>query len=92
MIVRLRVFGPFEKYFGRARLEVELASGARMRDLWDAIDVRWGQNLPPEFWDSKEKHFRGPVTVRTQNTDVYDGDMPLSDGQEVWLLVVLGGG
>lgn len=92
MIVHLRIFGALERYFGDSRIQVELPTGAKLRDLWDLIDTRWGENLPPQFWDAEAKRFRGSVSVMTRETDVYDDDMPLSDQQEILLLVVLAGG
>jgi molybdopterin converting factor small subunit len=92
MIVHLRIFGPLERYFGRSRIEVELPAGAKLRDLWKWVDTHWGEKFPPQFWDAEAKRFRRRVSVMTQNTDVYDDDLPLSDQQEIFLLVVLAGG
>jgi molybdopterin converting factor small subunit len=92
MIVRLRFFGPLERYFGRPRIEVELPAGAKLRDLWEWIDTHWGEKLPPQFWDAEAKRFRRRVLVMTHNTDVYDDDLPLSDQQEIFLLMALAGG
>ena len=92
MIVHLRIFGPLERYFGDSRIEVELPAGATLRDLWELIDARWSEKLPPRFWDAEAKRFRRRASVMTQNTDVYDDDLPLSDHQEILLLVTLAGG
>ena len=92
MIVHLRIFGPLERYFGDSRIEVELPAGAKLRDLWKWVDTHWGDKLPPQFWDAETKRFRRRVSVMTHNTDVYDDDLPLSDQQEILLLVVLAGG
>lgn len=92
MIVHLRIFGPLERYFGRSRIEVALPAGAKLRDLWEWVDTHWGEKLPPRFWDAEAKRFRRRVSVMTHNTDVYDDDLPLSDQQEIFLLVVLAGG
>ena len=92
MIVHLRIFGALERYFGGSRVQVELPAGAKMRDLWELIDITWGEKLPTRFWDAEAERFRGPVSVMTHNTDVYDDDLPLSDQQEIFILMVLAGG
>ncbi len=92
MMLRLRIFGSLEKYFGSACLEIELPDGAKLRDLLDYVDAHWGDKLPPQFWDAEAKRFRGPVLIMTQDADVYDDALPLSDQQEILLLMILGGG
>jgi len=92
MIIRLRVFGALKEHFGAPRLEVDLPAGATLRDLLDLIDARWGEKLPTQFWDAGAKRFRGPVLMMTNNRDVDNYDMPLSDQQEIWLLVPMAGG
>ena len=92
MIVHLRIFGALERYFGCPRIEVELPDGAKLRDLWEWIDTHWGEKLPPQFLDAEAKRFRRRVLIMTHNTDVYDDDLPLSDQQEILLLMTLAGG
>jgi molybdopterin converting factor small subunit len=92
MMIRLRVFGALERYLGGAQFEIELPAGARLRDLYDLIHERWGRSLPADFWDANTKRFRGPVVTMVQRKDASDEEMVLAEGQEVWFVVVLGGG
>ena len=92
MIVRLRVFGALERHLGGARLEVELPAGAAYRDLLDAIGERWGAELAPRLWDAEARRFRGGVVAMSGGRDLQDEGAPLSDGQEITLLLPLAGG
>ncbi len=92
MSVRLRVFGALERYFGGSQFEVELPPGARLRDLYELVHQRWGASLPAEFWNAETRRFQGPVVTMVQRKDASDEEMVLADGQEVWFVVILGGG
>ncbi len=92
MIVHLRVFGALERYLGGSRFEIELPSGTTVRELLELVHQRWGDALPPQFWDAEAKRFQGPVLMMTRNADIKDVDVRLSDQQEIWLLVPLAGG
>ena len=92
MIVRLRVFGALEQYFGGSHLQVELPAGATLRDLLDAIDAGWGERLPQRFWDADARRFRGPVLMLADNADLEDDALRLSDQQQVSILVPMAGG
>ena len=92
MIVCLRVFGSLAHYLGGARIKVELPGGATLRDLMNLIDSRWGARIPAQLWDSEAKRFRGPVTVMLGGNDVQDEGTPLSEQDEVFVLLPLAGG
>jgi molybdopterin converting factor small subunit len=92
MVVRLRLFGVLETYFGGSRLEVELPTGATLRDLLVLIDARWGRELPSQFWNADEKRFQRSVLIMSQGADLYDYDIPLSDQQELMFLIPASGG
>lgn len=92
MIVRLRIFGALQQYLGGSQLEVELPEGATLRDLLHVIDTRWGETLPPQFWNTEARHFRGSVLIMSRNADVENSDLLLSDQQEISLLVPTVGG
>jgi molybdopterin converting factor small subunit len=92
MVVRLRFFGALKQYLGGDRFQVELPTGATLRDLLDLIDARWGDKLPPQFWDAEAKRFPGPILVMTNDVDVHDDKMPLSDHQEIFIIEHVAGG
>lgn len=92
IVIRLRFFGALQQYVGGARFEVELPTGTKLRDLLDLIDARWGEKLPPEFWDADGKRFPGPILIMTNNVDVEDENMPLSDQQEIFVVEHVAGG
>jgi molybdopterin converting factor small subunit len=92
IVVRLRFFGALQQYVGGARFEVELPTGARLRDLLDLIDVRWGGKFPPEFWDAEARRFPGPILIMTNDVDVEDENMALSDQQEIFVVEHVAGG
>jgi molybdopterin converting factor small subunit len=56
------------------------------------IDSRWGTQMPAQLWDSEAKRFRGPVTVMMGGNDVHDEGTPLSEQDEVFVLLPLAGG
>jgi molybdopterin converting factor small subunit len=92
IVVRLRFFGALKQHLGGERFEVELPAGATLRDLLDLIDVRWGDELPVEFWDAQAKRFPGPILVMANDVDVHDDEMPLSDRQEIFIIEHVAGG
>ena len=87
MIISLRALGILEQYLGAGRARVPLSANARFMDLWRAIDVRWGKELPAWLWDAEAKRFQRQVVVMTNGTEVANDDLSLSDQQEVILLV-----
>ena len=92
MVVRLRVFGALKQYLGGDRFQVELPTGATLRDLLDLIGARWGDELPPQFWDAEAKLFPGPILIMINNFDIHDDNMPLSDHQEIFIIEQVAGG
>ena len=92
MIVCLRVFGSLAHYLGGARVKVELPRDATLRDLMNLIDSRWGTQIPAQLWDGEVKRFRSPVTVMIGGNDIHDEGTPLSEQDEVFVLVPLAGG
>jgi molybdopterin converting factor small subunit len=92
MLVRLRVFGSLSRYLGGTRQEVELSTGATLRDLLNLVDAQWGRELPSRFWSEQNKRFQGPVLIMSEGVDLYDEDTPLWDQQEIMLLVPLSAG
>ncbi len=92
IVVRLRFFGSLKQYLGGDRFKFELPEGATLRDLLDLIDARWGDELPSQFWDAEAKRFPGPILVMTNNVDVHDDDVPLSDRQEIFVIEHVAGG
>ena len=92
MIVRLRLFGVLENYLGGKRVEVQLPEAATLRQLWDALDARFGDSLPAEYWDRERKRFRRAVAVMISDVEVEDDTYTLSDQQEIFLLPPMVGG
>ena len=92
MIVRLRVLGELAQYFGSNRVQVQLSAEATLRDLWEAVDARWGGVLPPHLWDAGAKRFRQTVIVVSHGAETGDDDARLSDQQEIFLLPPVFGG
>ncbi|MGD2158075.1 MAG: MoaD/ThiS family protein [Anaerolineales bacterium] len=92
MIVRLRLFGVLENYLGGKKVEIQLPEAATLRQLWDAIDIRFGDSLPAEYWDRERKRFQRAVTVMISDVEVEDDMHPLSDQQEIFLLPPMIGG
>lgn len=92
MLIKLRIFGVLETYLGGDRQEIELPSGAKVRDLLDLIDRHWGHQLPPQLWNTERKRFQGAVLLMSEGVELLDEELPLSDGQQLILLVPLSGG
>lgn len=92
MLIKLRIFGVLETYLGGDRQEIELPSGAQVRDLLDLIDRHCGHQLPPQLWNTKRKRFQGTVLLMSEGVEILDEELPLSDGQQLILLMPLSGG
>lgn len=92
MIVTVRGIGDLSEYFGKQPRAVELAEGARIRDLLERIEVLWGAGLPAYLWDFEQHRFRGPVVMVINKKAVMDMDAPLSDGIQVGIMRAVAGG
>jgi len=92
MKIRLRLFGDLPKYFGRERLEMDLAEGATLRELWDSIFSECGDLIPQEYWDSSSGRFSRSVMVICQGVEITGNDCALSDGEELFFLPPMVGG
>jgi molybdopterin converting factor small subunit len=92
MIIRLRVFGALQDFMGGNRFEVQVVPGAKIGDLFELIQEKWGDVLPIEIWNTETLRFREQVVVMHEGCDVNDYEVPLYDGQEVWLIEAIAGG
>jgi molybdopterin converting factor small subunit len=92
MIVRLRLFGVLENHLGGKQVEVSLPESATLRQLWAALDARFGDSLPAEYWDREQKRFRRAVSVVISGAEVGEDTFVLSDQQEIFLLPPMVGG
>jgi hypothetical protein len=71
---------------------VELPENARVRDLFQQIETRWGANLPAYLWDSELHQFRGPVYLVVNRKVLQDIDAPLLDGMHIQVMRAIAGG
>jgi len=92
MIIGVRVFGVLSTRFGGTNVEIELPEGATLRDLLDAIDLRWGAALAPEFWAPVDKRFMGGVLLMSEGKDLTEESTRLAHGQKIMLLMPVSGG
>ena len=92
MILHLRFFGVLAEYLGDTHVQVQLPTGAMLRDLLNLIGSRWGTKLPPQFWDAETNRFRGGVVVMIPQVGDCDEATVLSDQQKIFFLVPLAGG
>ncbi len=92
MTVHLQANGVLREHFGAQSVEMSLADGSTLADLFAAVGKRWGGTLPAHLWDGATNRFRGPVVLMIDKTAVRHLETPLRDGQEISLFKVVVGG
>jgi molybdopterin converting factor small subunit len=92
MKITLKSVADLRDYFGREPVEIELAEGAPLQSVLEAIETRWGDILPPYIWDREKIQFRGPILLLVDRKVQQDLAAPLAEGQEVTIMKALAGG
>jgi molybdopterin converting factor small subunit len=92
MKVGLKAIGDLRDYLGRGVQEIDLDEGARVTELLQAIELRWGARLPAYLWDPRVHKFRGPVVLVIEKRTVQDFNTPLKDGIEIIVMKAIAGG
>lgn len=92
MKVGLKAIGDLRDYLGRGVQEIDIGEGTQVKDLLNAIELRWGAGLPAYLWDSRTHNFRGPVLLVIDKKAVQDVDTSLKDGMEIIVMKAIAGG
>ena len=92
MKVNLSIKGYLNRFFEQDHYELELAEGALLADLFNAIDRGFGASLPKSIWSHEKKKFRGPVAVSVEQEIVRDQAFPLAEGQRITISRFIIGG
>ena len=93
--VRIHTIAGLKEVLGHGDIELPVPQGATIRALLALMVKRWGEGLVPYFSDFDHArplpHVR--ILVRGQDIAFLDGiDTQLSEGDEVLLLPLVGGG
>lgn len=93
MHVTVRFLGALRDRVGAPSLPVELPAGGTYRDILDAIGPTMKARLPDWAWDSARRSFsRGMMVSLGRNRDSRDETVQLDDGDEIVVVLPLGGG
>jgi len=92
MVTWINVYGTLQYYFPENHFSIDLPEGARVIDLFQSIEERFGLHLPEHLWNWEKHCFRESVLVVIDQVDVHDELMTLSDGQEIALITPVHGG
>jgi molybdopterin converting factor small subunit len=93
MNVTVRFLGALRDKVGAASLVVEVPTGGTYRDVLDAIEPTVEPRLPGWAWDSVRRSFSARLLVSLKGAaDLRDETVRLSEGDEVVVVLPLGGG
>jgi molybdopterin converting factor small subunit len=93
MNVTVRFLGALRDKVGTASITVELPPGGTYRDVLDAIAPSVEPRLPGWAWDPARRSFSGRLLVSRKGAgDLKDETTQLAEGDEVVVLLPLGGG
>ena len=92
MKVRVNFFGTLSRYTGADSVDIELKDGARYSDLLAELNKRYGDKLPVKCWDREKAEFVKPVSAVGSAGDLEAKDTPLSENEEIHILIPISGG
>jgi molybdopterin converting factor small subunit len=92
MKITVRFLGILSDYFRTPKVELQLPSEATQRDLLKALGNRFGKQLSKKLWNNAENRFLVGVHMAGKNGDIDDPDTPLSDNDEINILLPIAGG
>lgn len=84
--------GTLSKYAGVESVALELPDGACYGDLLDVLGSRYCGGFPDKCWNRQKNEFVKPVSAIGSNGDIESRDTPLSDGEEIHVLIPVSGG
>ncbi len=92
MRVKVRFTGMVRHYAGDKEKEYELPDGARASDLLVLIGREYGERMPSQMWDAREKRFNPLVKAIRKGKPAGEEDEELADGDEVFIISRMAGG
>ncbi len=92
MTVGVTFHGLLIQWVGVERDQFDLPAGACLQDLLAAIAGRYGQGMPAQLWDQDRGCFARQVAALDHQTKIQDLATPLSQGQEIKFMLMMGGG
>jgi molybdopterin converting factor small subunit len=93
MRVTVKFLGALREQVGSDSLPVELPAGGTYRDVLDAIGPVAQARLPDWAWDPAGRSFSGRMIVSLNGSGgLRDQAVQLSDGDEILVVLPLGGG
>ncbi|MBN1614080.1 MAG: MoaD/ThiS family protein [Deltaproteobacteria bacterium] len=92
MEVTVIFMGPLAEYTGAKAVRMTLSGKGTYGELLDEIDRQFGAFFPEAMWDRERKLFKKGILVVGVGRDLDDPETKLTDGEEIKLVPVFGGG
>jgi molybdopterin converting factor small subunit len=92
MKVNVTFFGPLAEQAGEETVQFDLPEGASYGDLLDGIGHRFGDRFHERIWDREVNSFKPGVLTIGAGRDLGSRNIPLTDGEEIKIVPLLGGG
>lgn len=92
MKVKVSFMGPLREYVGEDRVEFDLPGEATFGHALDEIGRRFGDRFPSRIWDSEAKGFKAGILTIGSGRDLDSRETRLTEGEEIKVLPMLGGG
>ena len=93
MLITVRFLGALRDHMGAASLPVDVPAGGTYRDVLDAISPIVAARLPDWAWDPAGRSFSRRMMVSLNGSgSLRNETLGLSDGDEIVVLLPLGGG
>ena len=92
MKIRVHFLGILAKYFRVDAIELDLPGTPTLQTLLTQVGNQYRDLLPPEIWDREKETFHPSLFIRGKGRDLKSPEEPLSEDEQVYLLIPLAGG
>jgi molybdopterin converting factor small subunit len=92
MEVTVRFIGPLKDFVGEESAPFDLPDQATYGALLKEIGQRFGHRFPEKIWDGDSAAFKAGILVMGTGRDLDDPAIQLTEGEEIKVLPMLGGG
>ena len=92
MEVTVKFMGPLKDFVGEETAPFDLPNQATYGALLEEIGRRFGHCFPEKIWDAESAAFKAGILVMGAGRDLGDPATPLTEGEEIKVLPMLGGG
>ena len=92
MKISVHFLGILAKYFCVDAVEIDLPGTPTLQTLLTHVGNRYSDLLPPEIWDREKEAFHPSLFIRGKGRDLKKPEEPLSEDEQIYLLIPLAGG